>query len=952
VLDPQRRSRHGKLAAAAETSQISLLYFNARSLANKLDCLFFVLSSYKYQIIAVTETWLSDKYPDALITYGLNYSLFRCDRVARAGGGVCLFVQNCLSATPVCSRNVLKADFLCVDVSDPVAMTGVRISLTYLPPAATTDEVSALCDAAAEFLTTNQEQIWLGDFNLPNAFPLTEGAQLKPPETAFKTFCDTSDLTQIVNKPTRGNNVLDFVLASDVLLDSCNCDCTVFEPFATSDHNSVKLCFNLPHSSHTRERFLDYRNCDTLSLSRFIFTIDWNALFSPSRDVNEATTVFYSILHDAIARFVPVRTRKLQIDTMPEYIRKLFEYRSLLWKESSCPNARRKFSAVSKKLSKLMTKYIQNKEKLLLAKNPNNIFSYVAKQLNPKSQKLPALEHDGRIISDEKAKSELFADYFHSCYNSRTCTDAAISPHFSVGNDALHAFIITPLDVFDMLDHCPHKINSSPDSIPFFLLRSCSAALTYPVFYLFNKSLSTGIVPDPWKESFVVPIPKTGSKSNHKNYRPISLTCSLARLLEKHVSKTLTQYWDKNSLIPRAQHGFRKNMSTTTQLIECHDLWTTSLDSRDPVDVLYVDFRRAFDSVPIPRLLLKISASNVADSALDWLTSFLSSRTFAVKIGNSMSSVKPCISGIPAGTCIGPLLFIYYVADIPAECDTDGVTSVLFADDLKASAVVPVQTPPPLQPFLDNVSIYCPANGLDLAVTKCHVLHLGANNPQTEYSCSGTVIPSTIEPVRDLGVYMSPDLTFKEHVSQIVRSASRKSFCLLKAVRTRDPALLARLFSVYVRPVLEYASPVFNPTTSGLSLELESVQRRASRLILARTSPALRDLPLMERYKLLGMETLEYRRLCADLTLFHKHLLGKTSMETNSIEYYFSVRGDQLMLRRPRARTQARSGSFFVRVAQVYSKLPSALTTINNVSGFELALSRINISAYATLFVK
>lgn len=109
----------------------------------------------------------------------------------------------------------------------------------------------------------------------------------------------------------------------------------------------------------------------------------------------------------------------------------------------------------------------------------------------------------------------------------------------------------------------------------------------------------------------------------------------------------------------------------------------------------------------------------------------------------------------------------------------------------------------------------------------------------------------------------------------------------MKAVRSRDPNLLARLFNVYVRPIVEYASPAFNPSSSGLTLELERVQRRASMLVLARTSPALRDLRFIERYKMLNMDTLEYRKLCTGLTHFHKHLLGQTRIDTNSTEYYF-----------------------------------------------------------------
>lgn len=101
-------------------------------------------------------------------------------------------------------------------------------------------------------------------------------------------------------------------------------------------------------------------------------------------------------------------------------------------------------------------------------------------------------------MSDNKTKCELFADFFYSCYNPRTCTESAISPHFSVTNDSLGSFSITPLDVFSMLERCPNKANTSPDSIPFIILRNCFATPTYPVFYLYEKSLSTGTVPDSW----------------------------------------------------------------------------------------------------------------------------------------------------------------------------------------------------------------------------------------------------------------------------------------------------------------------------------------------------------------------------------------------------------------------------------------------------------------------
>jgi hypothetical protein len=950
VLHPQRRNRHGKLAPAAITSQISLLCFNSRSLCNKLDILYQTLSSYSYQILAVTETWLTEKYPDSLITSGLDYSIFRCDRKIKTGGGVCLFVQNCLSVTPVLTANVLNSSLLSVDINDPVAHSGVRISLAYIPPSATAEEVSALCDNAAEILTTNQEHVFLGDFNLPSAFSEAIDVVQSPAESDFRLFCNNLNLEQIVSAPTRGNNLLDLILVSDVFLTTCINDCSVLEPFSTSDHNSVKLVFTMPAAPYTRERFLDYHKADFLSLNRFIFSTDWNVVFADCQDINSAVTVFNSIVSQGISLFVPTRTRKLQIQTMPEYIRKLFDYRALLWKDIACPIIRRKFNSISVKLNKLMKKFIQNREKHILAKKPTKIFNYVSTQLKPKNGKLPALNVNGSIITENSDKCELFAEHFFSCFNPLPCTDAEINPLFSSAKGEVKAFCVSPLEVFEMLEHCQLKNNSSPDAIPFVILRKCSAALTYPVYFLFDMSIKTGVVPEIWKESLVVPVPKKGDKSDFRNYRPISLTCSLARILEKHVSKTLLKHWDESSVLPPSQHGFRQSMSTTTQLIECHDHWTTEVDAKNPIDVLYVDLKRAFDSIPIPRLLLKIAATNVTDKALKWLESFLISRQFSVKIDKALSSKRLCISGIPAGTCLGPLLFIFFIADLPAECETEGVKPALFADDLKAAAVVLNDEPPLLQIFSDRVATYCINNGLSLANEKCFVLHVGLNNPQLEYSCNGAIIPSTTEAVRDLGVYVTADLKFKEHISRIVSNASRRLFCLLKAVRSRDPELLALLFNVYVRPVLEYASPVFNPPSKVLTLELEKVQRRASKLILGRTSQALRDLPFLERYRLLHMETLERRRLIADLILYHKHLLGKAKITTNSVEYYISVKGN-VELRCPRARLQAREASFFVRVVRVYSKLPTELVTINSVSGFQQALLDLDISRFATFFV-
>ena len=227
-----------------------------------------------------------------------------------------------------------------------------------------------------------------------------------------------------------------------------------------------------------------------------------------------------------------------------------------------------------------------------------------------------------------------------------------------------------------------------------------------------------GCIPSQWKNAEVRPIFKKGDKSNPENYRPVSLTSVICKLFEKFIKEALNNHLINNNILSKEQFGFVSGRNTITQLLVTLNDWMHDLDNDNCVDAAYMDFRKAFDTVPHQRLITKLKSYNIKGPILNWIISFLSDRSQFVKINNSTSNNLKVSSGVPQGSVLGPTLFIYFINDLPNVNINSNIK--IFADDTKAyNSIKDLEDVKKLQNVIDEMYLWTQKWLLKFNKNKC-----------------------------------------------------------------------------------------------------------------------------------------------------------------------------------------------------------------------------------------
>ena len=361
--------------------------------------------------------------------------------------------------------------------------------------------------------------------------------------------------------------------------------------------------------------------------------------------------------------------------------------------------------------------------------NPKKFWRYVQERLKSKTGIGTLRKEDGSMASDDADKAEVLNKFFSSVYTREDMNNMPnLTECFYSQGQSTSDIRATKEAVQQKLKDLKPDKAQGPDTIPPRVLREVCEEISEPVCRLFNESLETGVIPQDWKTAEVTAIHKKGSKLDPGNYRPVSLTCVLCKVLESIVRDSIVSHFKDFNLYAECQHGFRKHRSCVTQLLETMERITYYFDEGEPIDVIYLDFRKAFDSVPHERLLTKMNAYGICGNILKWTRNFLQGRTQKVRVGDKFSDSAEVLSGIPQGSILGPILFTIFINDMPSSLES---MCYIFADDTKI--LNSCQNRDAIQRDIKNLEEWSDKWNLFFNVSKCHVLHMGNNNPGTDY---------------------------------------------------------------------------------------------------------------------------------------------------------------------------------------------------------------------------
>ena len=520
----------------------------------------------------------------------------------------------------------------------------------------------------------------------------------------------------------------------------------------------------------------------------------------------------------------------------------------------------------------------------------------------------PLEDRAGNIISQGFLMAEYLNGYFSSVFTKEFISSLPVADATfqEAKSEYLGPLVVTPEMVAKKIKAM--KDNKSPgvNGIPPKLLMETVEQISIPPF---NLSLKEGVVPFEWKEANIIPLFKKGSRNKSENYRPVSLTSVICKLLERLIKYHMVDFLVKHKLLYSSQHGFLKVRSCLTNMLCFLEEITKWIDVGSPVDIIYLDFQKAFDKVPHQRLLLKLKAHGIGDSITDWIEQWLTDRRQRVVVDGEVSNWKSVLSGVPQGSVLGPILFLIYINDLD-----DSITSnvLKFADDTKLFRKVNTDGDKQhLQNDLDRLVKWSEKWQMLFNFGKCKCLHTGHGNLNVNYKMGDTVLGTTVKE-KDLGVTISADMK----VSEQCGIAASKGNQILGLIRRNICCIQA-----------------WRPYRKKDIDTLERIQRRATKMI-----PELRYLSYEERLKECGLTTLETRRLRGDQIEVFKILNGYENIDRNmffSLKKDSRTRGHEVKLVKDQCRLDIRKHSFSQRTINEWNKLSTDCVTASSVNMFK-----------------
>lgn len=885
---------------------VNIIYQNTRGINSKLSLIKCFPDMSLYDVICITESWLKPDTPSNEIFDSEIFKVFRHDRLGKKGGGVLVAVNFSykISVIDMSPYDLYNYNINIIALNISKYTITFTLLLIYIPPNTPADSYrdffSTLMNVQALY---DNPLIVIGDFNSPKF--VENNVNLDFRTRIIKNFALAFDLMQFNNVKDGNGKCLDLAFANF----ECSLERAPYPLVPEDSYHPTLSISTFLQMSHKFQPFnfitntieqniqFNFRKALLSDLYVYLSLIDWTILYNCT-NVNEAYDIFITILLECFKLFVPVysfsqnKIRKYPPWFSKSVIREINKKNYLLKKKRRYKvniydsEIKLMSSFIHRSIKSEHDNYIANVERNIRS-NPKFFWSFVNRSRRDSS--FPDVMHyENAVLDEPQAIVDAFSAFFakHCTSTSNISNFNALTSSIDMGDNL---FTLSHDIVFRAARSLKPSFTAGLDGVPGFFVKDCASILASPLTFMFNLALLSGHFPAPWKSARVVPVYKSGDRSQVVNYRPISLVSNFAKVFEFSVVNFLQTAM--RPVISVDQHGGMPNRSTVTNLACFLHFLNDCIQRGQQVDTIYMDLSKAFDSIDHDILAEKLDTLRLPFNFKITLLDYLNGRSHRVSIGNYRSKIFIPDRGVPQGSSFGSPLFGIYINDI-----TNVVKShiLIYADDVKIyRSILSSEDNLQLQSDLDCVRDWCLANKLSINFKKSNVISFYRGKAPVLYDYRlADVSLERVFSTCDLGVTFSANLTFNEHISNTVSAAARALGYLIRSSgHWTEPNTYCLLFNTFIRSRTEYARIIWNPYYDKYNTEIESIQKRFLKYMAFKKDGIYPNrgcdyLLLCQRF---GFMTLAERHLITAATFLFKIITSQVDCPYLLSEIFFRV---------------------------------------------------------------
>lgn len=796
--------------------KLSVCHVNIRSLNSCFDdfCTFVIHSD--YDLIGLSETWLTDNDSTANFTIQ-NYSLVRSDRPTR-GGGVCWYISKNIKYKKMeinyAPGDQLEQLWILANINNKKVAFGV----VYRPPNLKISSLDMLEEVLTYVVGESDDVILAGDLNVD--FSKKDSCNYIYLQNIFDCF----NLIQLIQEPTRiaeSSSTLIDIICTDQQEKVIECG-TIdllnmtdhFLTYATFDYSVVKL----PIEKIT---YRDYRLFDRNEFAKDASAVNW--MFVQDLPNIEEKNIFLSNAIKTIFDIhAPYRTITPQKPSKPYITETIREISSLKHKA---------YKQYKKTKSELKLQFYKDLRNYLSLAIRNEKIAYINHQIeNNKNNARKLWQNLGKFNVHIKPKNLISSDighpndiniFFSSITQQNVNLDTLTYYQQNVSPMVEKELTVSQISV-EEIENALNLLKSNAfgaDGINLKMLKLIFPFCKYAITHIINASFESGTLPRVWKQSIIIPLAKINVATEFGHLRPINILSAMSKLVEKVISIKLIEHLKNENILPLQQSGFRKQHSTSTSLMKISDDLTCAIDKSKVTYLVLLDYSKAFDLINHDLLLGKLHYYKVSSRLLNWFKCYLSNRSQVVKIDNSFSSEQQVSCGVPQGSILGPLMFTIFTADLPSILSPN-CRIHLYADDtqiyVSCNPSHSNEAVMELNQNLVSVVKWSSDNGLIINPSKSTAMCIGTSamcNKASDNLNSDLILNENVlvlkQTAKNIGVIFDDRLCFENHVTAKCQQAYAKFKTLYKFKYVLPSDVKWKILNTVILSNFDYCSGMY-----------------------------------------------------------------------------------------------------------------------------------------------